>query len=334
MVIVQEAAKFTASRVARDRPIQLVSVVRVPLFWSVDLTPLRTDAYADGGSRRCLLIFRLRCDRSPSSPAFAVSHAETPRSHERSLCGDETIPDVASFEAGEPRRRIEEATRRSIDDESAQNRSSENQFEKRHETSMDAATVRLLRCVGSHAAVLLLLGSCVSAPSLGVEEALRVLKLQVRSDADELRTGATAVIRLSITNNSASRVRTCVGPQYAIHLVGLEERYVKMVRATAVDHPFCAVPIALSPSLSHTWSESFTVPDIPPGEAKLLVTAQILDPGRCDREFGCASTLLSGEARLRIARTGSADPEARKETRSTARGRRDSPRATKLEAPR
>ena len=68
----------------------------------------------------------------------------------------------------------------------------------------------------------------------------------------------------------------------------MEQKYVKATPHWITDHPGCEEKLWLPAHGSYEWSQSVTVPEVPPGSARVHVSVQVIGLKNCDR-YGCDS---------------------------------------------
>ena len=123
------------------------------------------------------------------------------------------------------------------------------------------------------------------------------LRVQATPVATDVTIGQVSSFSLVLTNVSATeRVDGCVGEarDWVLLAVPPEARQGRQPAAgesRTVPDPFCGRRFNLQPGQALSWREDWTVPDVGVGEAKLLLSVQVVDPVDCG--YACYATMLT-----------------------------------------
>jgi len=145
--------------------------------------------------------------------------------------------------------------------------------------------------------------SCASTRHSNLARFEKDLSLTVRNRQTSATTGSTLSLTFTLENRGTRAATACRYIESTVHFWGLDSQYAVGRLGPVVDHQYCEVKFTITPGESIEWVEEVPVPNVPPGNAKVMASVRIVDPTDCD-PYGCYDTNVSATSERPLAITG------------------------------
>ena len=144
--------------------------------------------------------------------------------------------------------------------------------------------------------------SCTSTRHSNLARFEKDLSLTVRNRQASAKTGSTLSLMFTLENRGTMAATACRYLESTVHFWGLDARYAVGRLGPVIDHQYCQVKFTIAPGGSIEWFEAVPVPNVPPGNVKLMASVRIVDPTDCD-QYGCYDTNVSATSETPLAIT-------------------------------